>query len=187
MSETLFTIGHGTVPAEALVALLQRFGVRSVVDVRRFPGSERYPQFNSDALAATLATAGVGYRWEERMGGRRGVLERPPRDVALRNSAFRNYAAHMRTSDFRAAARELLDEAAASPTAVMCSESLWWKCHRRLVADYATLLAGSRVEHLMHDGKARPHVITSGVRHANDELIYDQAADEESVALRPDS
>ena len=135
--------------------------------MRRFPGSRRHPHLSREALQEWLP---VGYRWEERLGGRRTLPESSP-DVALRNAAFRGYASWMRGPDFRAALLEVL----ASPlrTAVMCSESVWWRCHRRLVADAAVLLHDVPVEHLMPDGRRTPHPPTDGVRVDGDTLVYD--------------
>src|SRR5690606_37919806 len=134
----LFTVGHGTLDGQAFVDLLRGAGVELVVDVRRFPGSRRNRQFGRDVLAATLHDAGIAYRWEERLGGRRkGVPE--SRNTALRNDSFRAYADHMGTPAFADAISEVLDESSRFRTAVMCSESVWWRCHRRLVADFVVL------------------------------------------------
>ena len=166
----LLTVGHGTSSAEELTDRLLAAEVELLVDVRRFPGSRRHPHLSREAVEQWLPAAGVGYRWEERLGGRRPVAPDSP-DVALRNAAFRGYAAWMRTDDFRAA----LDEALADPsrTAVMCSESVWWRCHRRMVADAAVLLHGAEVLHLMPDGRLTPHAPTDGVRRDGDQLVYD--------------
>jgi len=141
--------------------------VELLVDVRRFPGSRRHPHLSREAMSEWLP---VRYRWEERLGGRRPVPDGSP-DVALRNSAFRGYASWMRGPDFGAALREVL----ASPlrTAVLCSETVWWRCHRRLIADAATLLHGVAVQHLMPGGRLSPHPPTDGVRVDRDVLVYD--------------
>jgi len=140
-----------------------------LVDVRRFPGRRRHPHLSREALQEWLP---IGYRWEERLGGRRALPEDSP-DVALRNAAFRGDASQMRGADFRGALRELL----ASPvrTAVMCSETVWWRCHRRLVADAAVLLHGIRVQHLL-GGRQSPQRLTDGVRVVGDQLVYDVVA-----------
>jgi uncharacterized protein (DUF488 family) len=176
----LLSVGHGTHPADEFAELLRSAGVQQLVDVRIAPGSRRHPQFARDALAEWLP---VGYRWERRLGGFRRLPPDSP-DVALRNDSFRAYAGYMRTPGFRAALRELLDGAAAERTAVMCSESVWWRCHRRLIADAATLLHGVDVRHLMPDGRLSPHPPTAGVRVAGAELIYDAPADQDSTASR---
>lgn len=159
---TLYTVGHGTRPVEELIAVLHDAGVTRVVDVRRFPGSRRNPQFARAALECTLPEAGISYEWQgETLGGRRHGAEHT-RHPALHNAAFRAYADHMDTEEFRTALHALLAEAAREHTAVMCAETLWWRCHRRLIAD-ATTLQGVDVWHLGM-GEPQPHVRTSGMR-----------------------
>jgi uncharacterized protein (DUF488 family) len=173
----LLTVGHGTLGTDDLAGLLREAGVDLVVDIRRFPGSRRHPHLARDRLAADLPPHGVEYRWEERLGGRRAVPPGSP-DTALRNAAFRGYAAHMRSPEFLAAVEVLLREAAERGVAVMCSESVWWRCHRRLVADHAALVRGVAVAHLMHDGRTTAHPPTDGVRLRPDGLLgYDAGAD----------
>jgi uncharacterized protein (DUF488 family) len=157
------------------VALLGGAGVERLVDVRTAPGSRRHPQFRRQAMEGWLAGAGVAYRWEPELGG----FRKPgPGSVnhALRHPAFRGYADHMRTSRFWTALDRLLAEAAAVPTAAMCSESLWWRCHRRLLADAAVLVRGAEVLHLDHRGRLEPHRPTEGVRRDGDLLAYDLGA-----------
>ena len=163
-------MGHGTATESELAARLTGAGVGLLVDVRRFPGSRRHPHLAREAVADWLLRAGVAYRWEERLGGRRPVAPDSP-DVALRNPSFRGYAAWMRTPEFRAALQDVL--AAPERTAVLCSESVWWRCHRRMVADAAVLLHDVEVQHLMPDGRLTPHLPTDGVRRAGDHLVYD--------------
>jgi uncharacterized protein (DUF488 family) len=169
----LLTVGHGTAPSDALAARLTGAGVGLLVDIRRFPGSRRHPHLSRAAVAEWLPAAGVRYRWEERLGGRRPVAPDSP-DVALRNASFRGYAAWMRTDAFRAALSDVLAER--ERTALLCSESVWWRCHRRLVADAAVLLHGADVLHLMPDGRLTPHVPTGGVHRDGDVLVYDAEA-----------
>lgn len=168
--DTLWTVGHGTLDGASLARLVAGAGIAAVVDVRRYPGSRRNPSVARAALGPTLAGHGVAYRWDERLGGRRG---RPPDspDTALRDRAFAGYAAHMRTPEFAAAVSELL--AAPKPTAILCSESVWWRCHRRLVADHVLLVHRVPVRHLMHDGRTPEHRPTEGVRRGGDGLVYD--------------
>jgi uncharacterized protein (DUF488 family) len=166
----LLTVGHGTLGQEALAELLVGAGLELVVDVRSFPGSRRHPQFGREAMEAWLPAAGVAYTWERRLGGRR----RPASDslhVALREEGFRGYADHMSTEPFREALTSVLAEQ--RTTAVLCSESLWWRCHRRLLADAAVLLHGADVRHLLHDGRLTPHALTEGVRTDGNQLVYD--------------
>ncbi|MGE5131989.1 MAG: DUF488 family protein [Gemmatimonadota bacterium] len=169
----LLTVGHGTHTADGFAALLRSAGVRSVVDVRIAPGSRRFPHFGRDALAGWLPAAGVSYRWERRLGGFRTLPPGSP-DVALRNESFRAYAAHMRGTEFTAAMTGLAEAAAAERTAVMCSESVWWRCHRRLIADHARLIEQLAVWHLMPDGRLAEHQLTDGVRVRQHELVYDR-------------
>ncbi len=168
----LLTVGHGTLDADDLARVLGDQEVALLVDVRSYPGSRRHPQFGRAEMARWLPRAGVDYRWERRLGGRRPV-HGDSVNVALRNEAFRGYADHMTTPEFRTALDGVLAEAAIGRTAVMCSESLWWRCHRRLLSDAATLLGGVAVVHLMHDGRTVPHPLTDGVRRDGDHVVYD--------------
>ena len=122
-------------------------------------------------MAHWLPESGIGYRWEPRLGGWRRVSGESP-DVGLRNASFRAYAGYMRSADFRAGIDELLSDAAEQQVAIMCAETLWWRCHRKLVADYLTLVRGVRVCHLMHDGKLTAHRPTAEARIDGDVLIY---------------
>jgi uncharacterized protein (DUF488 family) len=172
---TLRTLGHGTATAGELLALLAGAGVEGVVDVRTAPGSRRHPHVRREAMAGWLAEGGIGYRWEPELGG----FRRPdPASVnhALRHPAFRGYADHMRTPRFWSALDRLLAEADRRPTAVLCSETLWWRCHRRLLADAAVLVRGVEVLHLDHRGRQEPHRPTEGVRRDGDLLAYDLGA-----------
>ncbi len=172
---TLLTIGHGTATAEELLALLQGAGVERLVDVRTAPGSRRHPQFRRETMAGWLAEAGVAYRWEPDLGG----FRRPDPDSVnqvLRHPAFRGYADYMRQPRFWAALDRLLAEAEVARTTVMCSETLWWRCHRRLLADAAVLVRGAEVLHLDHRGRLEPHRPTEGVRRDGDLLAYDLGA-----------
>jgi uncharacterized protein (DUF488 family) len=171
----LLTLGHGTASAEELRSLLDQAGVERLVDVRTAPGSRRHPHVCREAMAGWLAEAGVAYRWEPELGGfRKG----DPASVnqVLRHPAFRGYADYMRTPPFWAALDRLLAEAAAAPTVAMCSETLWWRCHRRLLADAAVLVRGAEVLHLDHRGRLEPHRPTQGVRRDGDLLAYDLGA-----------
>jgi uncharacterized protein (DUF488 family) len=169
----LLTYGHGTESAERTVATLTGAGVASLVDIRTAPGSRRNPQFARAAMEEWLPAAGVAYRWEKRLGGfRRPSTDNP--DVVWRESMFRGYAEHMRSADFGAAIDAVLAEAESRQVAVMCSESLWWRCHRRLVADFVSAARGVEVRHLMHDGRLEPHRPSDGLRLRDDSLlVYD--------------
>lgn len=169
---TVRTLGHGALAAEEFVALCQGAGIDTVVDVRRFPGSRRHPHFGSDAMAGWLADAGLAYRGLAGLGGRRRPGPDSP-NVGLRNPQFRAYADHMATEEFGQACAELLELVGAGAVAVVCSESVWWRCHRRLLADHLVLVAGARVEHLFHDGRLVVHSPSPEARRAGDHLVYD--------------
>jgi uncharacterized protein (DUF488 family) len=168
----LYTVGHGTLDSKAFVALLRTAGIAHVVDVRRYPGSRRNPQFGREPLAATLTAEGIAYRWEEALGGRRSAQPDSP-NVGLRDKSFRAYADHMASAPFRTAVRDLIAEAADAPTAVLCAESVWWRCHRRLVADHAVLVERIPVMHLHHDGRLDPHLPTDAARRDGPRVVYD--------------
>jgi len=139
---TVHSVGHGTVPAEGFASLLQDAHVGRIVDIRSYPGSRHNPQFGREEMERWVPGAGLGYVWMRDLGGRR----RPRPDskhVALRHDAFRGYADYMETPVFLAGVEELLALAESESTTVMCSESLWWRCHRRLLADHLVLLRGT--------------------------------------------
>jgi uncharacterized protein (DUF488 family) len=172
---TLYTIGHGTLSAADFRSLLDAAGVRVVVDVRSFPGSRHNPQYGREEMERWLPEAGFEYRWMQELGGRR--RPRPDsRNVALRNDGFRGYADYMETSDFRAGVDTLAALGPREPTAVMCSESVWWRCHRRLLADHLVLFEDIEVVHVMHDSRTTPHIVTDAARVDGDVLVYDVGA-----------
>lgn len=162
---SLRTVGHSTADAAPFAELLGRTGVELLVDVRSFPGSRKFPHFGREQLQTWLPAAGVEYRWESRLGGRRKKIFADSAHTALRDASFRNYADYM-TSDpaFEIALDEVLAEADQRVTAIMCSEAVYWRCHRRLVCDAAVLLRHADVLHIGHDGRLTPHALTSGVR-----------------------
>jgi uncharacterized protein (DUF488 family) len=171
-ARTLLTVGHGTASQEELTRLLHTAGVEAIVDVRRFPGSRRHPHVARERLEGWLPAADIAYRWEERLGGRRRGVEGSPH-TGLRNASFQAYADHLGSEVFHAAIEEVLAQAVGGRTAVMCSESLWWRCHRRLIADHVLLLTGVEVRHLLHDGRLAEHVPTDVVRVVDGALRYD--------------
>jgi uncharacterized protein (DUF488 family) len=169
----LITFGHGTASAERIAELLHSAGVRMLIDVRIAPGSRRNPHVARAELERWLPGEGIGYRWEKRLGGFRRPAPDSP-DVVWQEPAFRGYAGHMRQPEFLAAVDEVLGQAATGQLAVMCSESTWWRCHRRLIADFAELARGAGVRHLMHDGRLAAHRPTPGARlRADGLLVYD--------------
>lgn len=172
----LVTVGHGTLDADVFAQLLLDARVTHLVDVRAHPGSRRSPQFSKSAMEQWVPAAGVHYRWAPDLGGRRRAAA-SSRHVALTNSAFRAYADYMETDTFRSALDELLAGARAERTAVMCAESLWWRCHRRLIADAVVLRRSFDAEHLFHDGKLVAHSPTPVARLQGDALVYDGGAE----------
>jgi uncharacterized protein (DUF488 family) len=169
----LLTFGHGTATAARMTGLLRAAGVAALVDVRIAPGSRRHPHVARAELERWLPEAGISYRWDKRLGGFRRPDPDSP-DVVWREEMFRGYAAHMRTAEFSTAVDEVLTEAAADPTAVMCAESLWWRCHRRMIADFVSAARGVPVRHLLHDGRLEEHRLSPGLRRRDDGLlVYD--------------
>lgn len=181
---TVHTVGHGTLPAEALAALLNGAGVSCIVDVRSYPGSRRHPHFNREAMEQWAPASGLEYTWLPALGGRRRPTE-ASRHVALRQDAFRAYADHMETAGFIAGVDELLHKADGRTLAVMCSESVWWRCHRRLLADHLVLVRRVEVVHLMHDGRLVAHPVTAGARRDGPHVLYDIGADQSLPDLTP--
>jgi uncharacterized protein (DUF488 family) len=165
-----YTMGHGQLQADAFRTTLRAADVAVAADVRRFPGSRLHPQFGAAELRASLMTAAIEYRPMLELGGRRTPLP-DSRNSGLRNSGFRGYADYMTTLDFRLGFNALLALARERTTAIFCAETLWWRCHRRLVADAAVLLAGFEVVHLTPHSRAT-HVPTPGVRREGDTLVY---------------
>jgi uncharacterized protein (DUF488 family) len=169
----LLTIGHGTLPAEQFVRLLDGAGVARLVDIRSAPGSRHNPQFDRAEMERWLPEASIIYQWERTLGGFR--KPRPESsNIALRHPAFRGYADYMLTEEFVAGADDLRRLAAGAVVAVMCSESLWWRCHRRLLSDYLMLVHGFDIRHVMHTASMREHRLTQGVRSLSDHVVYDQ-------------
>lgn len=174
MNTTLWTVGHSTRTADEFVSVLRVHAIESLVDVRRFPGSRRLPQFNEDALAAALGAHGIGYRSLRSLGGRR----RPQADsinTGWRHEAFRGYADHLATREFQEGLHELLRIARERRTTLMCAEMLWWQCHRRLIAD-VLLSLGHPVLHIRGEQPPEPHQIREPARIVNGVLSY--AADQ---------
>ncbi len=172
MTTRLLTFGHGTLAADAIAGLLHGAGVELLVDVRTAPGSRRHPHVAREALERWLPDQGVDYRWERRLGGWRKPDPASP-NRALRNESFRGYADYMLQPVFWEALDEVLGQAAARPTTVMCSEAVYWRCHRRLIADAAVIGRGAEVLHLAHDGRLAPHRLTDGVRDDGGRPVYD--------------
>lgn len=166
----VFTVGHSTRSAEAFLRLLAAHEVRRLVDIRRFPGSRRNPQFNADALCETLRGAGLDYVALRELGGRRPARKDSP-NMGWRNAGFRGYADYMQTEAFEHGLARLLRLAAESPTAIMCAESVPWRCHRSLVAD-ALMVRGVEVEHIMSENRCQAHRLTAFAQVEGARLSY---------------
>jgi uncharacterized protein (DUF488 family) len=171
MSPQLFTIGHSTHSLEQFLYLLNRHDVKVLADIRRFPGSRKFPHFNQENLASKLPEAGIEYHWLEPLGGRRKTTIVSSTNLGLRNESFRNYADYMLTEGFQKGIEELLALAIGKQTAFMCSESVFWRCHRRLVSDYL-LVKGIVVQHIMPAGDLRSHTLTEGAKVEGGKLTY---------------
>jgi uncharacterized protein (DUF488 family) len=168
---SVWTIGHSTRDIGDFIAALETNGIKLVVDVRKLPGSKRYPQFNKDALASSLEKAGIRYEHFPELGGRRKPKD-DSRNTAWRNEAFRGYADYMETDEFGKGADRLFGLAAqVGRTAIMCAEAVWWRCHRALISDFLKA-RGVEVTHIIDAKKSEPHPFTSAARIVNGELNY---------------
>ena len=161
MPPSILTIGHSNHPLERFLVLLAQHEIEALVDIRRFPGSRKYPHFSRDNLAAALPKSGVEYRWLEALGGRRHKQREESPNRGLENAGFRNYADYMLSDEFREGVEKLLEIARRKRTAIMCAEGLFWRCHRRLVSDFL-VANGVTVQHIMPSGELRPHKLTTG-------------------------
>jgi uncharacterized protein (DUF488 family) len=167
----IWTIGHSTRTIEEFVSLLRENEIKLLVDVRAWPGSKRYPQFNKEALAESLSAHAIHYEHFPELGGKRKAKPNS-RNTAWRNASFRGYADYMETEQFQRGIERLLDFAAESgTTAIMCAEAVWWRCHRSLIADYLKA-RGLEVMHILGANKVDPHPYTSAARIVDGELSY---------------
>lgn len=170
-SVEIWSIGHGARPLEEFLATLRGVDIRTLADVRSQPGSRRHPQFGARALAAALGEVGIAYEHLPELGGRREPRADSPHR-ALRVAGFRGYADHMGTPEFARGYERLLSLARDSRTAFMCAETLWWRCHRRLIADRLTV-DGWTVTHLFAPGKSEPHMLWEAARTEDGRIVYD--------------
>jgi uncharacterized protein (DUF488 family) len=170
---TLYTVGHSNRPLDEFLALVEAHGVRGIADVRTFPSSRRWPHFNQAALSTALQARDIEYQWLPALGGRR---HREPRGdsphTAWTVAGFRNYADHMDTEEFAQGLEQLLTAARQRRTAFMCAEALYWRCHRRLIADQLIVL-GHRVLHIQTADRAAEHRLPDFARVVEGRLIYD--------------
>ncbi len=164
MERTVHTVGHSTRPLDELVAMLTSAGVTRLLDVRSIPRSRTNPQFNIDVLPGALAPHGIDYRHLAALGGRRSSRrDAPSRNLHWQHPAFRAYADYAATPAFRAGLELLESLAEERPAAIMCAEAVWWRCHRRLIADYL-IVRGWTVLHLLGGGRVEPARLTPGAR-----------------------
>jgi uncharacterized protein (DUF488 family) len=167
----IWTIGHSTRNIDDFISLLEENGIRLLVDVRTFPGSNRYPQFNKEALAESLSARAIRYEHFPELGGRQKP-KTDSRNTAWRNASFRGYADYMESSQFQKGVERLLAlPREAGPTAIMCAEAVWWRCHRALISDYLKA-RGVEVMHVLGANKVEPHPFTSAARIVNGALSY---------------
>jgi len=174
-----FTIGHSNRSVEEFVALLIEPRIERLVDIRKFPRSRANPQFNQDALPEALAAFNISYEHVAALGGRRGKGERLPRDVNgfWTNESFHNYADYALSPQFHAGLEHLIDEGRQRRCAIMCSEAVWWRCHRRLVAD-SLIAHGETVFHIMGRGRLEPARLTPGAAIQSDGTVVYPAVKE---------
>jgi uncharacterized protein (DUF488 family) len=167
----IWTIGHSTRTIDIFISLLGEHGIKVLADVRSWPGSKRYPQFNKETLANSLGKTGIRYEHFPELGGRRKP-KKDSRNAAWRNASFRGYADYMETEEFRKGVKRLLDLAnKAGPTAIMCAEAVWWRCHRALISDFLKV-RGIEVIHILDANKTEPHPFTSAAHAVNGKLSY---------------
>lgn len=169
-NRTIFTVGHSTRTADEFIALLREFQIEMLADIRRFPSSRKYPQFNAAPLRESLQNNGIGYVWFESLGGRRESASDQSPNTLLRNAGFRNYADYMMTDQFGSGVRRLCEIARLQRTAVMCAERFYWKCHRMLLSDYL-VVNGWEVVHILDSGKTRRHELFKGARPGTDGFV----------------
>jgi uncharacterized protein (DUF488 family) len=160
-----FTVGHSTHALDQLAAILREAGVRFVVDVRTVPRSRKNPQYNRHTLPAALGSLGLGYRHIAALGGLRSRAKGVPPEVNAfwQNASFHNYADYAMGAPFLTGLQELMELGKENPSAIMCAEGLWWRCHRRIITDYL-LARGEAVSHILPDGKVAPAQMTEGAR-----------------------
>jgi uncharacterized protein (DUF488 family) len=170
MSITVWTVGHSTRSWEEFVALLRAYELQAVADVRRLPGSRRLPQFDQDAMADNLTANGISYRWFPALGGRRRA-HKDSANTGWRNLSFRGYADHLESQEFATGLAELLQLAEQARTTLMCAEAVWWRCHRRLIAD-VLLLRGVEVIHILDETHTTRHSHSPPARVVNGQLTY---------------
>ncbi|WP_437193319.1 DUF488 domain-containing protein [Planctomicrobium sp. SH527] len=173
MATELFTIGHSNHPLDKFLDLLKEHEIAALTDIRRFPSSRKFPQFNQEELSKVLQQSGIKYHWLDALGGRRPKQKSIPPSLnsGLRNESFHNYADYMQTEPFQQGIDELLTISEQKRIAYMCSESLFWQCHRRLVSDFLTA-HGHSIQHIFPSGEVKRHQMTTEARVQDKNVIY---------------
>lgn len=171
-AKLLFTLGHSTHPIDTFLGLLAAHKIVLLIDVRSYPSSRRWPQFNRAELQRALEAAGIEYRWYQALGGRRHSKRADSPHRAWEHLAFRSYADYTDTPEFEDGLKELMTAACEIRTAIMCSEGLWWRCHRRIISDQLTT-RGWQVMHVMPNGKLVTHVLSEFASVIDDRIVYD--------------
>jgi len=166
----LWTIGHSTRLIEELIEALKSFQIESLVDVRSFPGSRRYPQFGTTRLSESLRQANIEYLHLPELGGRRRA-RKDSLNIAWRNEGFRGYADYMETEAFRQGIERLLALSRDRRLVIMCAEAVWWRCHRSLISDYLKV-KGVEVAHVIDATHSQPHPFTSAAQIIDGQLSY---------------
>lgn len=170
--DTIYTIGHSTRTIEEFLDLLKSFNIKILADIRSLPGSRKFPQFNQDELKISLEENGIEYVYISDLGGRRKANP-DSKNTIWRNKSFQAYADYMETDSFQNGIDKLTSLAREKPTAMMCSEAVWWRCHRSMVSDFLKA-NGWEVLHIMSFGKATEHPYTSPARIVNGKVIYSE-------------
>ncbi len=169
-NKLIYTIGHSTLPEEDFLAELKAFNVKHLVDVRHFPGSRKFPQYNKEVLQQFVEGNNIKYTWLEDLGGRRKLDKNAP-ETKWNHPAFKGYAQYMHTAEFKKGIKALEKIANKEATAIMCSEAVWWRCHRSMVSDYLKF-NGWEVEHIMSKTKIAEHPYTQPASVLDHELSY---------------
>lgn len=174
----IWTIGHSIRPVNEFINILKSFDIKNLIDVRAFPGSRRYPQYNKENLADTLKANEIKYKHMEGLGGRRKPLP-DSENIAWRNDSFRGYADYMKSDSFKLNIQQLEEIATTERTVYMCSEAVWWHCHRALISDYLKV-KGWEAQHIMSENKSTEHPFTSPAKIIQGKLFYQQAVAREN-------
>lgn len=170
VTTTIYTIGHSTHSMDEFLAMLQSFGIKTLVDIRSMPGSRKFPQFNKENLKISMEEAGIQYIHQSDLGGRRKI-KKDSKNTRWNHPSFRSYADYMETEEFKNAIIKLEQTAIEQPTAYMCSEAVWWRCHRSMVSDYLKAKDWT-VLHIMAIGKVQEHRYTAPARIVDGKVIY---------------